>query len=284
MTTHISNTFSFSRLLMVMKRDFVENWKSYFHSFLSLYAAFLISALMAFVTVEDRVDVHVYFAYRLGFFIATGLITYFIFHITAGNIMSVLQTKEKRISYLMLPATQAEKFVGRALQAIIGTTIMIIVALFLAEITRLMLFPLLDAPEPLRQFCLFDLNDIFLKGAFWNGVEGIEDKSLMYLAIFNTCCCIIATHAMFILGGTYFYKKPVLKTFSWIVLGAAILSFIAGYVGTNSYRAQVDETTLLTTSCILNLVIAAICWGLSYFLFTRSQVTKRVNFKFLKRG
>ena len=283
MTTSISNTFSFSRLLMVMKRDLVENWKSDFNELLSLYGAFLISALMSYVTINDMVDSSVYFSYRLGFYIATGLITYFIFHIAAGNVMSVLHTKEKRISYLMLPATKAEKFVSRAIQAIVGTLVKVIIALFLAEITRLMLFPLLGAPEALQQFCLFDFNDIFLKGSFLNGIENIENRRLMYLAVFNVFSGIMVTHSLFILGGTYFYKRPIIKTFGWIILGITALSFIAGYFGTRSYRAEIDETTLIIASTTFNLFIATICWGLSYFLFTRSQVTERVNFKFLKR-
>ena len=281
MTTHISNTFSFSRLIMVMKHDFVENWKSYLNSALSIYSAFLLSALMSFATMNDQSS---YFSYRLGFFIAIGLITYFIFHICAGNIMDVLRTKEKRIAYLMLPATQTEKFVSRVIQAILGTLAMVIVTLFLAEITRLMLFPLLGAPETLQHFCLFDFKDIFLKGAFLNGVENIQDKSVMYLAIFNVFSNIIFTHSVFILGGTYFYKRPIIKTFGWIVLGTTLLSFIAGYFGTRSITSNIEEITLLTATSILYLIIAAVCWALSYFLFTRSQVTERVNFKFLKRG
>ena len=281
MTTHISNTFSFSRLMMVMKRDLVENWKSYLQTTLSIYSAFLLSALMTFATTKEQSS---YFSYRLGFFIAIGLITYFVFHICAGNVMDVLHTKEKRIAYLMLPATQAEKFVSRAIQAILGTLTMVIVTLFLAEITRLMLFPLLGAPETLQQFCLFDFKDVLLKGAFFNGVENIQDKSLMYLAILNVCSSIVFTHSLFILGGTYFYKRPVVKTFGLIVLGTTLLSFIAGYFGTHSITSDIDELTVLTATSILYLTITAVCWALSYFLFTRSQVTERVNFKFLKRG
>ena len=283
MSTQISNTFSFSRLQMVMKRDFVENWKSYLNSSLSIYGAFLISALMTFATAKDVVESSLYFSYRLGFFIATGVITYFILHITAGHIMDVFQTKEKRISYLMLPATQTEKFVSRALQVTLGTLIMIIVTLFLAEITRLMLFPLLGAPEVLQQFCLFDINDIFFKGAFLDGIEKIQDKNLMYLTVVNVFSGIMVTHSLFILGGTYFYKRPIIKTFGLIILGITAISFIAGYCGTHTFKSEIDYTTLTIANTIFNLIITAACWVLSFFLFTRSQVTERVNFKFLRR-
>ncbi len=284
MTTHSSHTFSFSRLLMVMKRDFVENWKSNLNTALSIYGAFLISALMSYTTISDLTDTSIYFAYRLGFFITIGMITYLVFLINASHIMDVLNTKEKRISYLMLPATQAEKFVNRALQVTLGTLVMIIASLFLAEMTRLLLFPLLGAPEALQQFCLFDLKDILLKGTFLNGVEYIQDEKLMYLAVFNVFCFCIASHSIFILGGTYFYKRPFIKTFSLIILGITILSFIEGLLGTRSMRAEIDDKILLTVSCIFYLSVTIVCWALSYFLFTRSQVTERVNFKFLKRG
>ena len=239
---------------------------------------------MTYATIGDMVDSSLYFSYRLGFYIAIGIITCIFFHISAGNIMTVLHTKEKRISYLMLPATQAEKFVSRALQVTLGTAILVLVALFSAEMTRLMLFPLLGASEVLQRFCLFNLNDIILKGAFLNGVEYIQDEKLMYLAVFNTCCFFIASHSCFILGGTYFYKRPIIKTFGLLILGSTILSFITSYFEIHSISDQVDYKIFLIISCILYLSIAATCWALSYFLFTRSQVTERINFKILKKN
>ena len=288
MTTHISNTFSFSRLMMVIKRDFVENWKQNLHTFLSIYAAFLIAALMAYKGTKDIDPTSIYFAYRLGFFTAVGIISYFLFHISAAHIMDVLQTKEKRIAFHMLPATQTEKFVARALQAVVGCFLMIAAALFLTEITRLILLPIIGAPAALQHFCLFDLQDIIFKGLHWNtfesAINNAELDQIKNTVVFNTICWMLATHSMFILGGTYFYKRPYIKTFSYLVLGTIIVSFFLGNEFLNLFVETSDRLGFTVTHSIFNLTITVVCWSLSYYLFTHSQVTERVNFKFLKRG
>ena len=284
MTTHISNTFSFSRLMMVMKHDLVENWKNNLHSLLSIYGAFLISALMSYASINGSVDSSIYFAYRLGFFIAVGFITFFIFHFSAANIMDITSTKEKRIAYLMLPATQTEKFVSRALQVTLGTLIMVIVALFLAEITRLILFPLLGASKALQHFCLFDFNDIFFKKYYWSQVDVSVLEIYKFPVILNTVSWYLVSHSIFILGGTYFYKRPVVKTFGTIVLVLTALSFIFSFWDPISALQTVNFEVAIWTSSFVALIIIVANWRLSYFLFTRSQVTERIHFKFLKKS
>ena len=283
MSTHLSNTFSFSRLMMVMRRDLVENWKTNLQIALSVYGAFLISAVMSYTSQKDMTDSSLYFAYRMGFYMAVGIISYIIFLLNGVHIMETMNTKEKRISYLMLPATQAEKYVSRALQATVGTLVMILITLFLAELTRLMIFPILGAPEVLQQFCLFDLKDMALKGLFLNGVENIQLDYLRNLAILNTLSWSVFSLSIYILGGTYFYKRPFLKTFCLIILGFVTLGFICNYWEPTDLLKNVDIEIELWLSSILAIVLTGTCWGLSYFLFTRSQVTERINFKLFKR-
>ena len=284
MTTHISNSFSFARLMMVLKHDFVENWKNNLNNLLSIYGVFLISALMSYATISDKTDSSIYFAYRLGFFIAVGFITFFVLHINAAHIMDVMNTKEKRIAYLMLPATKAEKFVSRAIQVTVGTFVMIIVTLFLAEITRLMLFPLIGVPETLQHFCLFDFHEIFFDKFYWSEVDVTELEEFKLPATLNVIAWFLVSHSAFILGGTYFYKRPVVKTFGTIVLGFTALSFILSLWNPFHALPIVKFEVAIWTSSFIALVIIVANWALSYFLFTRSQVTERVNFKFLKRG
>lgn len=285
MKTPLSNSFSFSRLLMVMKRDLVENWKNNLQILLSIYGAFLISSLMTYINISNMVESSLYFSYRLGFFIAISIITFIVLFINAGHIMDVMKSKESRISFLMLPATQAEKFTSRALQVMLGTPIIILVALFLAEITRLTLFPLIGAPEALQHFCLFDFKEIFIRINDWDdtGLTWLDkDKTL---AIINISCALLAYQSIFILGGTYFYKRPIIKTFSVLILVMTALSFIINYL--KSLSPSLFQTFSLQGSIwvdtIKTFTVIIINWALSYFLFTRSQVTERRSMNFLKR-
>lgn len=63
-------------------------------------------------------------------------------------------TKEKRIAFLMLPATMIEKFVARFLIVTVGMAAAIIVAASLAEITRYLVLPCLICPRhSINQCC-----------------------------------------------------------------------------------------------------------------------------------
>lgn len=286
MTTYSSNTFSFSRLMLVMKRDLVENWKYNLQIALSMYGAFLISALMTYSSISDMSDINIYYSYRLGFYIAIGFITFCTLLLNAAHIMEVMNSKEKRIAYLMLPATQSEKYISRALQVVVGTVLMLFITLVFAEITRLLLFPLLGAPEVLQHFCIFDFGDVLSNTIFLSGVEDIELENIKNLAILSTCSWFLASLSFFILGGTYFYKKPAIKTFCLLILGFVAFSFILSNwePHNNTVKEEIDYKISLILLIIISVTITVFNWGLSYFLFTRSQVTERINFKFLKRN
>ena len=104
-----NNTFSFARLALVMKRDFMENWKTNLYRFLGPYAGFLIVMLFCYM---GDCDYATFAAVVLGAFT---LVLFFGGAYYASYIMETMNTQQKRISFLMLPATSLEKFVCRAL-------------------------------------------------------------------------------------------------------------------------------------------------------------------------
>ena len=71
--------------------------------------------------------------------------------------MENMITKEKRIAFLMLPATMIEKFVARFLIVTVGLAVAVFVAASLAEITRYLLLPLFNVPETFHQSVLYNL-------------------------------------------------------------------------------------------------------------------------------
>ena len=72
----------------------------------------------------------------------------------ASYIMETMNTQQKRISFLMLPATSLEKFVVRGLYVTIGFFVLMMVALLLAEATRFLFQPLFDLPDVFHQSTL----------------------------------------------------------------------------------------------------------------------------------
>ena len=113
--------FSFSRIAMVMKREIMENWKTNLYRLIGIYAAF---ALVMVLTMSKQVtysDSQMAFQHYCSNIMGTFAFIIGIFGIVyAANIMENMITKEKRIAFLMLPATMIEKFVARFLIVTVG--------------------------------------------------------------------------------------------------------------------------------------------------------------------
>ena len=143
-----NNTFSFARLALVMKRDFMENWKANLYRFLGPYAVLLLAMLIGYAGADEFDDFRVYSS------IIFSMFTYLLLigsAYSASQIMETMDTQQKRLSYLMLPATSLEKFVVRALYVTVGFVVMATLAFMLAEATRFLFLPFFDVHESFHQ-------------------------------------------------------------------------------------------------------------------------------------
>ena len=128
--------FNFSRLVSVIKRDLVENWKTNLYRIkrdlvenwktnlyriLTCYIIFSLIFIFMMYGMNHSSEGYFYerFCGNVTGIVYIGLNIYMYYF--ASLILEPMRTKEKRISYLMLPATLGEKFVSRALYVTIGT-------------------------------------------------------------------------------------------------------------------------------------------------------------------
>lgn len=282
--------FSFSRIAMVMKREIVENWKTNLYRLIGIYAAFalvmILNMLKGGFNDNPQMAFHYYTTSVMGVIIFIIGITA---NVYAANIMENMVTKEKRIAFLMLPATMIEKFVARFLIVTVGLAVTIVVAALLAEITRYLVLPLFDMPETFHQSVLYHV---------FSRVE-IDGEQVYRGPLFNMpyqnwlgemCgwAFLIWSHSLYILGGSYWYKKPFFKTLGTLILisivGSVMLVHIISWAGEdglyhfgNWLEANFQWMTL---NKLLSLGVAFFSaftmfnWWLSYRLFTRSQIIK----------
>ena len=95
-------------------------------------------------------------------------------------------------------------------------------------------------------------------------------------------------HSLFILGGSFWYKHPFLKTIgaclAVTILGgilfassvdSGIWSFLIQRVDENYPHSPQTVNGLLTIISVVFLLFTVFNWWLSYRLFTRSEVIKR---------
>ena len=285
--------FSFPRIAMVMKREIMENWKTNLYRLIGIYAGFLL--VMVFTmskqasSYSDPLVAFQHYCYNvLGAFV---LIIGIFGIVYAANIMENMITKEKRIAFLMLPATMIEKFVARFLIVTVGLAVAVFVAASLAEITRYLLLPLFNVPETFHQSVLYNL----LSMASVDGEQIYRGSgyamNMPYQNWLGELCgwaFLVWSHSLYILGGSYWYKKPFFKTLGTLMLISILCSVLSvhiiSWVGNDGMRSFAewleDNFQWMTLNKLLSLGVAFFSaftmfnWWLSYRLFTRSQVIK----------
>lgn len=287
----METTFSMTRVQHIMRRDLIENWKSNLYGLLGIFAAcffpmfgFLWSAERW--TEEGYPEVYSFERFCgnmlgiIGMVVSVAMIYY------ASRIMKCMDNKEKRISYLLLPATKLEKFFSRALFVTIGTVLMILVALLALELTHYLLLPVFDLPAVYSQPMLVEVFSLRWAHASVDATgEPVYSWWLMQLLVWIFC---LWNHSLFILGGSFWYKHPFLKTIGTClavtILGGILFANLAegGFLARFSdwmqeHYQDTPQTVngLLTIISVVFLLFTVFNWWLSYRLFTRSEVVKR---------
>ena len=206
----------------------------------------------------------------------------------ASFVFKNVATKQQRIAFFSLPASNLEKFLVRLFHVMIGYPLCFLVALAFADIMQLFLsFILLKGPDysvvVKSVTALFtpiykDINGEIIKGwlLFPNGftLVGIME-SLSYLTFFAF------NYAFWIFCGTLFRRNAWLLTLaSQVVIGFVVI-MIFRVLSFPSVGNLLNESSVLALAylfiAIAWVVIALMYWG-SYRLFSRMQV---INNKWL---
>lgn len=287
----METTFSMTRVQHIMRRDLIENWKSNLYGLLGIFAACFFP-MLGFLwsaerwTEEGYPEVYSFERFCgnmlgiIGMVVSVAMIYY------ASRIMKCMDNKEKRISYLLLPATKLEKFFSRALFVTVGTALMILVALLALELTHYLLLPLFDLPAVYSQSMLVEVFSMRWAHASVDATgEPVYSWWLMQLLVWIFC---LWNHSLFILGGSFWYKHPFLKTIgaclAVTILGGILFANLAegGFLVRFSdwmqeHYQDTPQTVngLLTIISVVFLLFTVFNWWLSYRLFTRSEVVKR---------
>ena len=264
----METTFSMTRVQHIMRRDLIENWKSNLYGLLGIFAACFFP-MLGFLwsaerwTEEGYPEVYSFERFCgnmlgiIGMVVSVAMIYY------ASRIMKCMDNKEKRISYLLLPATKLEKFFSRALFVTVGTVLMILVALLALELTHYLLLPLFDLPTVYSQPMLVEVFSMKWAHASVDATgESVYSWWLMQLLVWIFC---LWNHSLFILGGSFWSSS----------VDSGIWSFLIRRVDENYPHSPQTVNGLLTIISVVFLLFTVFNWWLSYRLFTRSEVVKR---------
>lgn len=186
----------------------------------------------------------------------------------ASDVCFNMKQKTDFVTYAMLPATKAEKFVVNVIYQTVLQFAMIIVALALADLLQYALS---------MYFCE---NAFSLIATYTEGLFSLE--FLDFISIILVCLFIQST---FILGGCFFRKHPMLFTMLvWILVPFVLTALLAGlktWAEANNYNIYIEPIIDINTAesifCLVVLSLTALNYCISFFFFRRLQI---INNKF----
>lgn len=186
----------------------------------------------------------------------------------ASDVCFNMKQKTDFVTYAMLPATKAEKFVVNVIYQTVLQFAMIIVALALADLLQYALS---------MYFCE---NAFSLIATYTEGLFSLE--FLDFISIILVCLFIQST---FILGGCFFRKHPMLFTvLVWIIVPFVLTMLVAAlktWAEANNYNIYIEPIIDINTAesifCLVTFALTALNYCIAFCFFRRLQI---INNKF----
>ena len=295
----MNNTFNIKRFGLVLRKDFIENRKRYTLLFLTMFGIMaIISIYMSldsytFISADDYSDWSIknWSEYE---YLNEKLLTILSFMFLAGGIlfastfMTPMNSKLKRLSYLISPSSNLEKFFSRWLIVTIGYILSFFVAMWIMDTLRV---TVLTAVFPDLDIKFLDLTKLFNPTDNYSG-EYLVQKRVFTIMIF----LYFLFQSLFLLGATFWEKASFIKTFtalfvivvSYIMLSRWAISLSYGGLngGLNDFgrvldsflgdRTEEREEFFMTLIYAGLSVFTLISWILAYFRFRESEIIKRL--------
>lgn len=194
-------------------------------------------------------------------------------------IFSNMKTKEQRITFKMLPATDLEKFVVRALYATVVWWFMAFMAFCLADLFRMLVslvagVSIKGSAVPLFFSMISANTDV--------NINTLNSGDVAFAAAIYTMANAWAfwAHSLYILGGTLFRRRQfVLTTLAHSIIGLVFTPMLIHFVDSSDSLALRDSlVAIVWTAAAVFAVWGLLDWWLSYRIFRRMQV---INNKWL---
>lgn len=194
-------------------------------------------------------------------------------------IFSNMKTKEQRITFKMLPATDLEKFVVRALYATVVWWLMAFVAFCLSDLFRMLVslvagVSIKGSAVPLFFSMISANTDV--------NINTLNSGDTAFAAAIYTMANAWAfwAHSLYILGGTLFRRRQfVLTTLAHSIIGLVFTPMLIRFVDSSDSLALRDSlVAIVWTAAAVFAVWGLLDWWLSYRIFRRMQV---INNKWL---
>lgn len=270
--------FDINRFGSVLKWNALMTKKEILTNTASMTFAFVVLAVVQVMSSRNESDMVV--ADNFNSFTSFALFVFLIICSIGGCwIFNNMKTKEQRITFKMLPATDLEKFVARALYATIVWWLMGFIAFCLADLFR-MLISLIAGIDIVKSAIPDFLNMLFGGNDHNISIFGETDMTYVLPLTFAANAWAFWVHSLYILGGALFRRRQfVLTTLAHCIIGLAFTPIIVDFVDSldKATAEQMFCTVMWTAGSVFTLLFL-LNWWLSYRIFRRMQV---INNKWL---
>lgn len=282
----MNKVLDFHRLAMVLRWDALSNWKKYVRNTLGL--AFVFSFICIWYQFNMRSNGYVMKDLYLGS--VSGLfmfISFIIFFFCGSRIFINMKTKASRSLFLMLPATNMEKFTSRLLYTVLGTSLMIVASWMIADIIQFV-FSLFLTPGMQGSLVGKTFEELFLKDNFDSSHFIVRNGTSVLGQTFPVGMLLLSltifTHSFFTLGGTVFRKSATLLTICSSFILMFLTALISSFVDADVLRhldQSIEPNTFGWLMVMVLLLLSAFNYWAAYKLFTHMQIINNKWFNIL---
>lgn len=196
--------------------------------------------------------------------------------ISGAFIFKNLRTKEQRINYFMVPATNLEKWLARIGYVLVVYIFGAILTYIAADVLRMGIYQLFYG-----DYFMSATAELF-GGFHFASIRVAGDYC--YMINIAAIVSVIWIHSVYLLGGTLFRKQPFILTsfvmFALNILFVTAVSFINNFVSffdlLNEWDA--DPNIILGVLAFIGMALTMMNYWLSYKIFSHMQV---INNKWL---
>lgn len=271
-----ANIFSMDRVMLLFKHDWLTFWKE------KVVLAVVMFVSTVGVVLFGKMD---YIALSVMLAMVVWLVMILAPFYFSSHILVNMRSKQDSIAFLMLPASQLEKFFVRFVDMVIVPVLIIAVSLLLGVLLDIVILGWTSVADWCRGFVegfKFSLLNNPQSGALFEYYfenVGLIALSLIVSLVFNI--------SKFILGGVYFGRFAIVKTalcdmalnfliaplqLAWIYGGNWDVDLDSGTMDVTFFSRLVPSTTHIEVTMVVEVVLTAVLMYLSYRLYTKKQV------------
>ncbi len=272
--------FSIQRFGALLRYDFVQNMRAYISMMLGLFLAHFFAQLsvyyfslngwtMLLPAKEEGVLSDAYACFWM--------VTLVAMFIGLSYTFANLKTKPKRIAYLMLPASNLEKFLSRVLIFTVGVGVVNVLTFLVADAARMV--ALLAMPAHMGMSFGEIVKMLFEDASVLFSTPNRNPEGV-WVVLFSLAS-FINTYLVFLLGSALFRKFAFFKTASIMVGGGILLSMVlvswAMHISFTGRDVELTGISAPLWTCFH--VSCCVAWiVLSYWLFKKITVVRRKIF------